>query len=149
MSNQTNSQYFNLIADGCGFLNRPRIVQTKGKNSSYFSATIAANRGDAGETTRFEVRIVGGEAKELFQKLLDEYPALLDKDFKKRPSVFVSFRIGDIQPMKFNKDGKETLYIDGRVIKFNSIFVNKQKWFPKPEQSTEAKADEQPQAKAA
>ena len=150
MSNQQNSQYFNLITDGCGWVNRPRIVQTKGKNSSYFSATIQANRGDAGERTRMEVRIVGGEAKSLFQKLLDEYPALLDEDYKKHPSVFVSFRVGDIQPMSFKtKDDKNILYIDGRVLKFNSISVNKQKWFPKPEQSTEAKADEQPVAKAA
>ena len=148
MNNQTSS-YFNLIVDGCGFLNRPRIVEGKGKNSSYFSATIQANRGDSGETTRFEVRVVGGEAKSLFQKLLDEYPALLSKDYKKRPSVFVSFRIGDIQPMQFEgKDGKPTLYIDGRIIKFNSISVNKQKWFSKPEQS-KATADEQPVAKAA
>ena len=128
MNNSSNSSvYFNLIADGCGFLNRPRVVQSK--SGSYFACTIAANRGDAGETTRFEVRVVGGEAKSLFQKLLDEFPALLDKDFKKRPSVFVSFRIGDIQPMQFEKDGKTTLYIDGRILKFKSITVNKEKWF--------------------
>ena len=153
MSNQqqtSSQQYFNLTVDGCGFLNRPRIVQTKSKNGSYFSATIQANRGNDGERTRMEVRIVGDEAKSLFQKMLDEYPALLDKDYKKHPSVFVSFRVGDIQPMSFQtKDGKTILYIDGRVLKFNSISVNKQKWFPKPEQSTEAKADEQPVAKAA
>ena len=155
MSNQTTSQsYFNLTSEGCGFLNRPRIVQTKGKNGSYFSATIQANRGSDGEKTRMEVRIVGGEAKSLFQKLLDEYPVLLDKDYKKHPSVFVVFRVGDIQPMSFNtKDGKTILYIDGRLLKFNSITVNKKKWHPEAEENTQAttnaKADEQPQAKAA
>ena len=135
MQNQT---FFNLTVDGCGFLNRPRIVQSKGKNGSYFSATIQAKRGDAGETTRFEIRVVGGEAKSLFQKLLDEYPALLDKDYKKHPSVFVSFRIGDIQPMSFeNKQtGKPVLYIDGRLLKFKSITVNKEKWYAENTQAT-------------
>lgn len=145
--------FFNLTVDGCGFLNRPRIVQSKGKNGSYFSATIQAKRGDAGETTRFEIRVVGGEAKSLFQKLLDEYPALLDKDYKKHPSVFVSFRIGDIQPMSFeNKQtGKPVLYIDGRLLKFKSITVNKEKWYAENTQATtNAQATtEQPVAQAA
>ncbi|MBR2251054.1 MAG: DUF3577 domain-containing protein [Neisseriaceae bacterium] len=145
--------FFNLTVDGCGFLNRPRIVQSKGKNGSYFSATIQAKRGDSGETTRFEIRVVGGEAKSLFQKLLDEYPALLDKDYKKHPSVFVSFRIGDIQPMSFeNKQtGKPVLYIDGRLLKFKSITVNKEKWYAENTQATtNAQAPtEQPVAQAA
>lgn len=150
MQNQT---FFNLTVDGCGFLNRLRIVQSKGKNGSYFSATIQAKRGDAGETTRFEIRVVGGEAKSLFQKLLDEYPALLDKDYKKHPSVFVSFRIGDIQPMSFeNKQtGKPVLYIDGRLLKFKSITVNKEKWYAENTQATtNAQATtEEPVAQAA
>lgn len=145
--------FFNLTVDGCGFLNRPRIVQSKGKNGSYFSATIQAKRGDSGEITRFEIRVVGGEAKSLFQKLLDEYPALLDKDYKKHPSVFVSFRIGDIQPMSFeNKQtGKPVLYIDGRLLKFKSITVNKEKWYAENTQATtNAQATtEQPVAQAA
>ena len=153
MSNQTtsSSQYFNLTVDGCGYLNRPRIVQSKGKGGAYYSASIQANRGDSGETTRFEIRVVGGQAKTLFKKLLDEFPALLNDDYKRRPSVFVSFRIGDIQPMSFEgKDGKPVLYIDGRLLKFKSITVNKKKWHSENTQATtNAKADEQPVAKAA
>ncbi|HGJ8538323.1 TPA: DUF3577 domain-containing protein [Neisseria gonorrhoeae] len=63
---QSNQNYFNLAADGIGFLNRPREVQGKRKSSNYYACTIQASRGDNGEKTRFDLRIVGGQAKELF-----------------------------------------------------------------------------------
>lgn len=50
---QSNQNYFNLTADGIGFLNRPREVQGKRKSSNYYACTIQASRGDNGEKTRF------------------------------------------------------------------------------------------------
>ena len=91
MSNQTNqtkSQYFNLTSDGVGFVNRVREVQTKGKKgSSYFACVIQASYGDSGDKCRFDVRVVGSEAKEVFQRLLETYPSLKESEYKKHPTV--------------------------------------------------------------
>lgn len=124
----SNSAYFNLTCEGVGFLNRPRIVKGK-KVPEYFAVTISASRGDAGEKTRFDVRVVGSEAKILFQKMLEEFPALLSKDFKKRPTVVVGFRVGDIQPTTFESKGAITATIDGRLLKFKFIRVSGELWY--------------------
>ncbi|ENV7556889.1 DUF3577 domain-containing protein, partial [Neisseria gonorrhoeae] len=124
---QSNQNYFNLTADGIGFLNRPREVQGKRKSSNYYACTIQASRGDNGEKTRFDLRIVGGQAKELFARLLEEFPQLLSKNYRERPTVVVGFRAGDIQPLKFETNNRETgevletLSIDGRLLKFKFI----------------------------
>ncbi|CWN08918.1 TPA: DUF3577 domain-containing protein [Neisseria meningitidis] len=131
---QTNQNYFNLTANGIGFLNRPREVQGR-KSSNYYACTIQASRGDEGEKTRFDLRIVGGEAKELFARLLGEFPQLLSKNYRERPTVVVGFRAGDIQPLKFeatnHKTGEvsELLTIDGRLLKFKFIKVDGDMWY--------------------
>ena len=132
---QSNQNYFNLTADGIGFLNRPRQVQGKRKSSPYFACTIQASRGDNGEKTRFDLRIVGGQAKELFARLLEEFPQLQSKNIQERPTVVVGFRAGDIQPLKFeainHKTGEvsELLSIDGRLLKFKFIKVDGNMWY--------------------
>lgn len=132
---QTNQNYFNLTADGIGFLNRPREVQGKRKSSNYYACTIQASRGDNGEKTRFDLRIVGNHAKELFARLLEEFPQLLSKNYRERPTVVCGFRAGDIQPLKFETNNRETgevletLSIDGRLIKFKFIKVDGDMWY--------------------
>lgn len=130
MTQNSNSAYFNLTAEGIGFLNRPRRI-VKGKIPEYYACTIQASRGDAGEKTRFDVRVVGSEAKILFQKMLEEFPALLASDFKARPTVTVGFRVGDIQPKNFETKGKGTTIstIDGRLLKFRFIKINNVLWY--------------------
>ena len=158
-ANQTQQvpAYFNLTADGVGYLNRVRIVQSKGKRGSeYFAGTIQALHGDADEKSRFDVRIVGGEAKEIFARMLDEFPALLDKDYKRRPTVFVGFRVSDLKPVCFetsakNDKGEEikvtTPSIDARLLKFKFVKVNRELWYksqdgqPDAESSSEVPAD--------
>ena len=97
MANQSNSQYFNLTADGVGFVNRIRKVQSK-KGDPYFGCTIQASYGDSGDKCRFDVRVVGNEAKEAFQSLVETYPELLSAEVKKHPTVIISFRLGDLNP---------------------------------------------------
>lgn len=132
---QSNQNYFNLTVDGIGFLNRPREVQGKRKSSNYYACTIQASRGDAGEKTRFDLRIVGDKAKELFARLLEEFPQLQSKNIQERPTVVVGFRAGDIQPLKFeainHKTGEvsELLSIDGRLLKFKFIKVDGDMWY--------------------
>ena len=131
---QSNQNYFNLTADGIGFLNRPREVQGR-KSSNYYACTIQASRGDDGEKTRFDLRVVGGQAKELFARLLEEFPQLLSKNYRERPTVVVGFRAGDIQPLKFETNNRETgevletLSIDGRLLKFHFIKVDGDMWY--------------------
>lgn len=131
---QTNQNYFNLTANGIGFLNRPREVQGR-KSSNYYACTINASRGDDGEKTRFDLRVVGGQAKELFARLLEEFPQLLSKNYRERPTVVVGFRAGDIQPLKFETNNRETgevletLSIDGRLLKFHFIKVDGDMWY--------------------
>ena len=82
-ANQTQQvpAYFNLTADGVGYLNRVRIVQSKGKRGSgYFACTIQALHGDADEKSRFDVRIVGGEAKEIFARFQRSWTKITNAD---------------------------------------------------------------------
>lgn len=54
MTQQTQT-YFNLLADGFGFLNRLREVQPK-RGKAFYACTIQAARGDADDKSRFDVR---------------------------------------------------------------------------------------------
>ena len=62
--------YFNLHAEGCGYLNRVRTVKPE-KGSPYLACTIAAKHGDATSpmTTKFDCRISGTRAQAIVQQL--------------------------------------------------------------------------------
>lgn len=155
MTQAQNNQvpaYFNLTADGIGFLNRPRVVEGRGKNSSgYFACTIQALRGDADDKSRFDLRVVGGRAKELMAELLEAFPNLLSSDYRKRPTVTVGFRAGDLQPVHFETKAKNdkgeqitvtTPSIDGRLLQFKFIKVGGQVWYSeKDDVQTDAESD--------
>lgn len=132
-NNQTLPTYFNLTCDGIGYLNRPRLVQVK-KGNPYYACTIQALRGE-NEKTRFDVRIIGDEAKKLFADLLENFPELQSNNFKERPPVCIGFSIGDIQAVSFEttyaKTGETvtTHSIDGRLLKFKFIKVNGEIWY--------------------
>lgn len=75
------------------------------------------------------VRVVGNEAKEVFQSLIDTYPALLANDAKKHPTVMISFRLGDLNPKAIeftDGDGQSRSFatIDARLLIAKSIKVN-------------------------
>ncbi len=132
-STQTQNTYFNLTCDGIGFLNRPRTVKTK--KGEYFACTIQASRGDANDKTRFDLRVVGNEAKSLFAQLLEDFPALTSTNFRDHPTVVVGFRAGDIVAMTFETTDRQTgekiqtPTIDGRLLKFKFIKVNGELWY--------------------
>ena len=128
MSNLLNSQYFNLTSDGVGFVNRIRKVQSK-KGDPYFGCTIQASYGDSGDKCRFDVRVVGNEAKEAFQSLVETYPELLSAEVKKHPTVIISFRLGDLNPKMIeftDREGQSRSFatIDARLLIAKSIKVN-------------------------
>ena len=128
MSNLLNSQYFNLTSDGVGFVNRIRKVQSK-KGDPYFGCTNQASYGDSGDKCRFDVRVVGNEAKEAFQSLVETYPDLLSAEVKKHPTVIISFRLGDLNPKMIeftDREGQSRSFatIDARLLIAKSIKVN-------------------------
>lgn len=149
MTQATQTQnYFNLTSDGIGFLNRPREVKST-KGNPYFACTISASRGSDGDKSRFDLRVVGGEAKELFSKLLENFPEFLDKDFKNHPKVVVGFRAGDIRPIVFESTNRQTgekiatPSIDGRLLKFTFIKVNGEFWY-KENKENQSNAETKP-----
>ena len=147
MTQATTNSYFNLTAEGIGFLNRPRRVT--GKKIDYFACTIQAARGNEGDKTRFDLRVVGGQAKELFEQLLEQFPDLENKNFDKRPKVVVGFRAGDIQATVFESTNSRTQEkvvtpsIDGRLLKFNFIKVNGKFWYKSSAESSIATDEEE------
>ena len=66
---------------------------------------------------------------------MEEFPQLLSKNYRERPTVVVGFRAGDIQPLKFETNNRETgevletLSIDGRLLKFHFIKVDGDMWY--------------------
>ena len=123
-------QYFNLTADGVGFVNRIRVVQGKGKSSPYFACVIQASHGEDGDKSRFDVRVVGNEAKEIFQRLVDEYPDVLSSDYRQHPTVSIAFRVSDLTPKLIEFKDKKTQEdisiptIDARLLIVKSLKVN-------------------------
>ncbi|MFV2028656.1 DUF3577 domain-containing protein [Neisseria sp. S1] len=126
-TSKTEKTFFNLTCEGVGYMNRPRWVESK--KSKYIACTIQALRGDEEDKTRFDVRVVGGQAQKVFEDLLEAYPDLLSDDYKKRPTVTIGFRVGDIYAKTYEandrKTGEKILTptIDGRLIRIKYLKV--------------------------
>lgn len=129
-----SNNYFNLNSNGFGFVNRLRIVEPR-KGKPYFSCVIQANR-SGNEKSRFEIRVVGGEAKEIFQRLVEKYPDLLNKNSS--IPVRIGFRLGDLVPDLFNiKDDNQVITkqvpcIDARLLKVNFLIVGDEHFYVNP-----------------
>ncbi len=127
---QTATKYFNLLTEGVGYLNNPRTYE-KGDVSG-LTVTIKALRGkqkNDGKTedSRFDLDVVGKEARRVIEKLMDKYPEILD--FKaKKPTLFIGFTASDIRAESFTStkgDEKKTIHaIKGRLLKVKFIHVN-------------------------
>ena len=147
-TSKTEKTYFNLTCDGVGYLNRPRWVESK--KSKYIACTIQALRGDEEDKTRFDVRVVGGQAQKVFEDLLKAYPDLLSNDYKKRPTVTIGFRIGDIYAKTDEAEDRETgekiltPTIDGRLIRIKYLKVRGEMFYrdePNANQEADSAAD--------
>jgi len=116
---------FNLITEGCGYLNRVREVPIK-KGQPYLACTINALEGVEGsvEYVSFDLKIVGRQAKEAIN--------LLRQAVDDKQKVFVGFRAGSPRPdfYEYTKDG-ETRQVEGfkaRLLQLTFALVNGEKF---------------------
>ncbi len=124
-TNTTNtSNYYDLIARGVGYINRPRIVSFgKGRNAQQqFAITINAIHGEkeSVEYTQFEMLAKTDQAKAVIDYVSKQV------DAKK---VFASFECGDLKPESYpikNKEGKEEIRfkIKARLLKISSLWID-------------------------
>ncbi|CRM57225.1 STY4534 family ICE replication protein [Pseudomonas sp. 25 R 14] len=119
---QEGTTYFNLHTVGIGYLNRIREVPVR-RGQSFMACDISALHGanDAVEYTRFDCKVVGGEAERLIRLYLD---AVIPEN-----KVLLSFRIGDIwiDPFLYKKglkQGQPGAGLKGRLLFIDWIKVN-------------------------
>jgi hypothetical protein len=130
MSNQVETQYFDLHVEGVGYLNRVRKVMPK-KGQEFLACTIAAMRGAMGqvEYTKFDCRVSGAEAKRIVQ--------LLEPEVSAKKQVIIGFKLSDPYPEVFTfekgeRQGQQGLSIKGRLLKLKFAKVDGQS-IPLPE----------------
>jgi Protein of unknown function (DUF3577) len=115
---QAQSQYFDLHANGTGYLSRVRTVSVK-KGADFVSVSIASFHGDRNEMnyTHFDAKVSGENAKDIIELLR---AAANDKSRK----VIVGFTIGDFQPESYVVDkgvsaGQTRFVLKGRLLKIS------------------------------
>ncbi|EHH1077200.1 DUF3577 domain-containing protein [Vibrio parahaemolyticus] len=127
MSNNNQKPYFDLHTMGFGLINRTRLVTPK-KGDPFYAVTIAACRGDDGEKTYIDCKVVGKEAIALFeQHNLDSY----DFGINGNDKGSLSFVISDIYLDTFTypsnhstKAGQLGAGLKGRLLSVKYLKVN-------------------------
>lgn len=143
-------EFFNLHANGIGYLSRVRWVTPSGrgrKAEPFLACAISALRGatDSPDYTYFDLRVSSAEAIELIDGL--------QKEVNENRKVLISFRIADLYAHSYERDvrdqsgrptGQKELagLIKGRLILINSIKVDDQLVYKRAE-STDGAPPEQ------
>lgn len=141
-------EYFNLHTNGIGYLNRIRWVETKGRgrrSEPFLACSISALRGSSDEVqyTLFDLRVSGQDAIALVDGLRTEV--------EQGRKVIVSFRIADIYPHTYERkvldsqrrptgQMEQTALIKGRLILINSVKVDGELVYTRPEDTSETDA---------
>jgi len=139
-------EFFNLHANGIGYLSRVRWVTPTGrgrKAEPFLACAISALRGatDSPDYTYFDLRVSSAEAIELIESL--------QKETDERRKVLISFRIADLYAHSYEREerdqkgrptGKKELagLIKGRLILVNSVRVDGQLVYQRAESNVEA-----------
>lgn len=139
-------EYFNLHANGIGYLSRVRSVTPSGrgrKAEPFLACAISALRGatDSPDYTYFDLRVSSAEAIELIEGLQAEVDA--------RRKVLISFRVADIYAHSYERDARDqngrptgqkelAALIKGRLIMINSIKVDGQLVYQRTESAERA-----------
>lgn len=104
-------RFFDLHTRGIGYLNRTRLVNTKGKGGrrgeSFLACSINALHGDADDpnTSLFDCRVSGNDAQRIVQAVMPDVEA--------KKKVVVGFTIGDIYAHVYERKVKK-LEADGK-----------------------------------
>lgn len=138
----TATKYFNLLTDGVGYLNNPRMFG-KGKSTG-LTITVQALRGELIEggnieKSRYDLDVVGKEARRVVEKLMTKYPQILDFHAKDKPTLFIGFRASDTRADSFRKKNSEELIntIKGRLLKIKFVDVNGERLYEAPKDDSE------------
>lgn len=139
-------EFFNLHANGIGYLSRVRWVTPTGrgrKAEPFLACAISALRGatDSPDYTYFDLRVSSAEAIELIESL--------QKEVDERRKVLISFRIADLYAHSYERGvrdqggrptGQKELagLIKGRLILVNSVRVDGQLVYQRAESNVEA-----------
>ena len=134
---QTETKFFDLIAHGVGYLNNPRS-HSKGNG---LSVTVKALRGNANdkESSRFDLDVVGTEAKKVIKRLMEKFPQLSDFQAKDKPTIYIGFQASDLRAENIDvkATGAKIPTIKGRLLKVKFINCNGERLYTAP-----AKEDE-------
>ena len=143
--------YFNFHANGVGWMNRIRLVTPKRGGNPFLTCSISVLYGatDAPERTCLDLRVSGGEAQKLVERL--------QKHCEAKKKIFVSFKAGDLYPHLYERKNNETgrmettALIKGRLLALSSIKIDGAKVWPveKPAEEATAAAEETPAPAAA
>ncbi len=141
-------EFFNLHTNGIGYLNRIRWVETKGRgrrSDPFLACSISALRGSSDEVqyTLFDLRVSGQDAIALVDGLRTEV--------EQGRKVIVSFRIADIYPHTYERkvldsqrrptgEMEQAALIKGRLILINSVKVDGELVYTRPEDTSETDA---------
>ncbi len=144
-------EYFNLHTNGIGYLNRIRWVETKGRgrrSEPFLACSISALRGSSEEVqyTLFDLSVSGQDAIALVDGLRTEV--------EQGRKVIVSFRIADIYPHTYERkvldsqrrptgELEQAALIKGRLILINSVKVDGELVYTRPEDTSETDAEPQ------
>lgn len=141
MTNQTQTQYFDLHTTGIGYVYRIREVKPK-KGNPFWACDVSALRGssDSAEYTKFDCRISGEEALHLIRRCENAVEA--------KKNVLIGFRIGDIYAETFTfmngeKKGQTGVSMKGRLLYVSFIKVDGELVYKaeKKSQTDEAQAE--------
>lgn len=151
-----HGEFFNLHTNGIGYLNRIRWVETKGRgrrSDPFLACSISALRGSSADVqyTLFDLRVSGQDAIALVESLQNEV--------NENRKVLVSFRIADIYPHTYERkvhdsqrrptgEMEQAALIKGRLILINSVKVDGELVYTRPENSSETDAEPQHEEEA-
>lgn len=132
MSNQNQTTYVNLTADGLGFINRMRWAEPR-NGDAYLALSLNAFHGKDGKKQQlFEAIPKGDVVCGLLQELMDQYPELCEGyQGDQKVTATCGFTVAGLEARKpfRTRTGKEVYPIGCNLIRIKWIKVNGEFWY--------------------
>ena len=137
MSNQNQTTYVNLTADGLGFINRMRWAEPR-NGDAYLALSLNAFHGKDGKKQQLLEAIPKGDAVcGLLQELMDQYPELCEGyQGDQKVTATCGFTVAGLEARKSfrTRTGKEVYPIGCNLIRIKWIKVNGEFWYREEQQ---------------